>query len=78
MDELINLVTQRTGLPADKARVAVETVLGFVKSKLPPAIASHIDGAVGASGGAGGGGQLGGLGDVAKGLGGIFGGGGNS
>ncbi len=35
MDELIEEVTKRTGLPADKARAAAEAVLGFLKAKLP-------------------------------------------
>jgi hypothetical protein len=43
MDELIKLVAQKTGLPADKARVAVDTVVKFLKSKLPPSIAGQID-----------------------------------
>lgn len=43
MDELIKLVSQKTGLPQDKAKVAVETVIKFLKGKLPPAIAGQID-----------------------------------
>lgn len=39
MDELIKLVAQKTGLPQDKARVAVDTVINFLKKKLPPTIA---------------------------------------
>lgn len=67
MDELINQVTQRTGLAPDKARTAVDTVLGFLKTRLPAPVASQLDGAL--SGGSGGG-----LGDMAKGLGNRFGG----
>ncbi len=43
MDELIKLVSQKTGLPQDKAKVAVDTVVNFIKSKLPPAIAGQVD-----------------------------------
>lgn len=43
MDELIKLVSQKTGLPPDKAKVAVETVINFVKAKLPPGIAGQVD-----------------------------------
>jgi len=43
MDELIKLVAQKTGLPADKARVAVDTVVKFLESKLPPSLAGQID-----------------------------------
>ena len=35
MDELIKLVSEKTGLPEATARVAVETVLGFLKDRLP-------------------------------------------
>jgi hypothetical protein len=43
MDELIKLVSQKTGLPNDKAKVAVETVINFLKQKLPPTIAGQLD-----------------------------------
>jgi len=43
MDELIKLVSQKTGLPQDKAKVAVETVINFLKKKLPPSIAGQLD-----------------------------------
>jgi hypothetical protein len=45
MDELIKLVSQKTSLPEDKVRPAVETVLNYLKSKLPNQFASHIDSA---------------------------------
>jgi len=66
MEELIAQVSQKTGLPADRAQTAVETVLSFLKSKLPAAIGGQLDQAVGGAGVAG-------LGDAAKGLGGLFG-----
>jgi hypothetical protein len=66
VDELIGQVAQKTGLPADRARTAVETVLGFLKGKLPAAIGSQLDQVVG--------GTPSGLGDVAgKALGGLMG-----
>ena len=43
MDELINLVVQRTGISQDDARKAVEVVVNALKSKLPAPIASHVD-----------------------------------
>ncbi len=43
MNELINLVSQKTGLPPDKAKVAVDTVLNYLKSKLPPNVAGLLD-----------------------------------
>jgi uncharacterized protein (DUF2267 family) len=66
MDELINQVAQRTGLAPDKARTAVDTVLGFLKTRLPGPIASQLDSAVSGK-------TAGGAADAAKGLGGIFG-----
>ena len=75
MDELINVVVQRTGLSQEQAAQAVTAVIGFLKTKLPAPIAAHLDSFV--AGGASGG--LGALeaeaGEILKGkLGGIFGG----
>jgi hypothetical protein len=60
MDELINQVAQRTGLAPEQARQAVETVLNFLKDKLPAPIASQIDSVIGG----GGDNPLGGLGKI--------------
>lgn len=68
MDELINQVAQRTGLAPDKARAAVDTVLGFLKTRLPAPIASQLDAVVSGQGG-----PAGGLGGAADALGGMFG-----
>jgi hypothetical protein len=43
MDELVKLVSEKTGLPEAQAKAAAETVLGFLKEKLPAPIASQID-----------------------------------
>jgi hypothetical protein len=43
MDELINLVVQKTGISQDDARKAVEVIVSTLKSKLPGPIASHLD-----------------------------------
>jgi hypothetical protein len=51
MNELINLVTQKTGIPPDKARTAVQTVIGYLKDKLPAPIAAQLDGLVGGTAG---------------------------
>jgi len=68
MDELIKQVCDKTGLPADKAKSAVEAVVGFLKEKLPAGLGSHLDGLL-----AGGASSGGGLGDIANSLGGLFG-----
>jgi hypothetical protein len=66
MDELIKLVASKTGLPPEAAKLAVDTVLQFVKARLPAPLASQIDAVIA------GGGGLGQAGDIAKGLGGLF------
>ncbi len=64
MEELVRLVVQKTGLPEPTARTAVETVIGYLKQRMPEPLSGQIDAAL--AGGAN-------LGDVAKGLGGLFG-----
>jgi len=51
MQQLINQVTQRTGIPEDKARQAVDTVVGYLKEHLPGPVASQLDGAISGQGG---------------------------
>jgi hypothetical protein len=67
MEELLNTVAEKTGLPLDKAQGAIDAVMDFIKDKLPAPIASQVEKLV-----AGGGDALGGatdkLGDVAGGL----------
>lgn len=65
MDELIQVVQNKTGLPEEQARKAAEAVVDFLKAKAPPPVASAIDGLIG-DGGSGGlmgkaSGMLGGL-----------------
>ena len=43
MDELIALVVEKTGISEQMAQTAVETVLEFLKEKLPDPIASQVD-----------------------------------
>ena len=73
MDELIKQVVDRTGISEQQARTAVETVVGFLKERLPAPLAGQVDNVVAGSAGA-----VGGLadkaGDVLGGLGGMFGG----
>jgi uncharacterized protein (DUF2267 family) len=44
MEELIQLVSEKAGIPTDQAKAAVETVLGFLKERLPAPIAAQVDG----------------------------------
>ncbi len=70
MDELVKQIVAKTGISEDQARSAAETVVGFLKSKLPESLAGHVDSALGSAAGA-----LGGLdiGSVTSSLGGLFG-----
>ena len=47
MDELINQITERTGIPHDVAKQAADVVIGFLKQKLPGPVGSQIDTALG-------------------------------
>ncbi len=44
MNELVNLVAQKTGLSPDVAQKAVNIVIDYLKKKLPAPIAGQIDG----------------------------------
>lgn len=52
MDELIKLVVAKTGISEPMAKIAVDTVLSFLKTKLPAPMAAQLDGLV-AMGGSG-------------------------
>ena len=66
MDELIKMVTKKAGISETQAKQAVETVMDFLKDKLPGPIAGQVEGVLG-------GGEMPDLGDVGKKLGGLFG-----
>lgn len=63
MDELVKLVVQKTGISEEQARGAINTVVTFLKSKLPAPIASQVDGALAGSA----------VNDALKNVGGLFG-----
>ncbi|GJM39835.1 MAG: hypothetical protein DHS20C20_01170 [Ardenticatenaceae bacterium] len=43
MDELVKVVSERTGLPEAQAQKAAEAVLDFLKEKLPAPLAGQLD-----------------------------------
>lgn len=49
MDELVNMVTKKTGLSPEMSKTVVSMVLDFVKKKLPAPIAGQIDTVLGYS-----------------------------
>ena len=74
MEELIQLVSEKTGIPKATARTAVETVLDFLKDRLPDPIAGQVESLLeGGDLDLGSLGDLDDLGDLAKGLGGLLG-----
>jgi len=51
MNELVQLVQQKTGLSQEMAQKAVDTIAGYLKTKLPEPMAAGLDSLLG--GGAG-------------------------
>lgn len=62
--ELIQMVAQKTGISEDKARTAAETVVGYLKEKMPSTMSSQLDSITS--------GNIAGIGDAAKGVAGKF------
>ena len=50
MDELVGLVSAKTGLSEETAREVVDIVIGYLKDKLPAPIAGQIDGLLAGTG----------------------------
>lgn len=65
MDQLVAVISEKTGLSPEMSRKAAETTLDFLKARLPAPIAGQVDAALAD-------GKLD-AGDVMKGLGGMFG-----
>jgi hypothetical protein len=50
MNELINQIVQKTGIPADKAQQVLGVVAGYIKQKFPQ-FGGQIDSVLGTEGG---------------------------
>lgn len=77
MEELIKQIQEKTGLPVDKAKDVIETVVGFVADKLPGPIGDQVKGFLGGDDDGGdddGGGLMDQAKDALGGLGGLMGG----
>jgi hypothetical protein len=48
MEELVKLVSEKTGLSEEMAATAVDLVLDYVKKKLPAPVAAQVDAVLGA------------------------------
>ena len=46
MDELVKLVMEKTNMGEEQAKQTIDTVIGFLKQKLPAPIAGQIDNAL--------------------------------
>ena len=68
MEQLIAMVAEKAGIDKEKAKSAVETVMGFLKEKLPASMAGQLDQVAQGEGGEGGA-----MGAIKKGIGGLFG-----
>jgi hypothetical protein len=64
MEALIKMVVEKTGISQEQATTAVNTVVDFLKDKLPAGIGQHLDSFVGGEGK-----PSGGLGDISDKLG---------
>jgi hypothetical protein len=60
MENIIKLVSEKTGISESQAKTAVETVVSFLKDKMPGGIGAQVESFI--NGGAGS------LGDIATGL----------
>ena len=61
MDELVKQVAAKTGLSEEMSKVAIDTVIDYLKDKLPEPLAGQVDSVLE---GGGAGGMLGGLGSM--------------
>ena len=50
MNELVNLIVKKTGIPAATAQTIVNLVLDYLKKKLPAPIAGQIEGLLSGAG----------------------------
>jgi len=51
MNELVQLLMEKTGLSQEQAQQVVGTVMNYLKGKLPGSLGSHLDSFLGSSGG---------------------------
>ncbi len=61
MDSIVKLVAEKTGISESQAKLAVDTVAGYLKTKLPAGVGSQVDSFLQSGG-------TGSIGDLADGL----------
>lgn len=67
MDQLVKMVSEKTGISESQAQQAVNVVLGYLKDRLPEPIASQLNAVAGGK-------KLDSMGDIGGQLGGLLGG----
>ncbi len=67
MDELVNLLVEKTGISEEKAREVTDVVIEFLKSKLPEPFRGQVENLISGA-------EPGGLGGVVQGITGVLGG----
>lgn len=70
MNDLIQTVSQRTGVPVETVQKVIQSAAEFIKTKVPPQYAGYVDQYLGG----GGAGQPAGAGGLSDAIGGLFGG----
>ncbi len=73
IDELVQQISERTGIPRDKAETAARTAIEFLDGRLPAPVGGNLGRLIG-EGGQGGGSGMPDLGKLGGSLGGMFGG----
>lgn len=68
MEKIVNLVAEKAGISPAQAKTAVDTVAGFLKDKMPPAMASQVDNYLKGDAEGGGGGIAGAAGKLGSGM----------
>jgi uncharacterized membrane protein len=73
VNEIVKAVAKQANLSEPVAQIAVDTVLGLLKTKLPPAVGSSLSSFLSSSGGSGSGHHDNPLGEITGALGGLLG-----
>jgi len=64
MNEIVRMVSDKTGIGEDKARQAVQVVVEHLRNRLPGPVASQLDNFISGQGSTGEGGVSGAIGNV--------------
>lgn len=64
MDALVKMVVERAGISEDKARSAIDTVVGFLKERAPAGLSGQIDSLIKGGEGSGAAGMAGRVGEM--------------